>query len=82
MAKVYLIHTGPILYTSSEDANMDAVKLTLPIFIRLLEYAKEDAKTDMDLHFVAEYVARHGEEKPLTMKDYTKIIEYVNKGGA
>lgn len=66
---------------NSEDANMDAVKLTLPIFIRLLEFAREDAKTDMDLHFVAEYVARHAEEKPLTMKDYNKIMEYVSKGG-
>jgi hypothetical protein len=61
---------------------MDAIKLTLPIFIRLLEYAKEDAKTDMDLHFIAEYVAKNAEDKPLTMKDYDKVIAYVDKGGA
>jgi len=60
---------------------MDAIKLTLPIFIRLLEYAKEDAKTDMDLHFIAEYVSCHAEDKPLTMKDYAKVIAYVEKRG-
>ena len=53
---------------------MDAVKLTLPILIRLLEYAKEDAKTDLDLHFVAEYIAEAAEERALTMKDYYKVI--------
>jgi len=58
---------------------MDAVKLTLPILIRLLEYAKEDAKTDLDLHFVAEYIAEAAEERALTMKDYYKVIEYVEK---
>lgn len=32
----------------------DIIKLDVPLFIRLLEYAREDAKTDMDLHDVAE----------------------------
>jgi hypothetical protein len=32
----------------------DKVTLDIPLFIRLLEYAREDAKTDMDLHNVDE----------------------------
>ena len=32
----------------------DVIKLDVPLFIRLLEYAREDAKDDMDLHRVAE----------------------------
>ena len=32
----------------------DTIKLDIPLFIRLLEYAREDAKDDMDLHRVAE----------------------------
>jgi len=36
----------------------DTIKLDVPLFIRLLEYAREDAKDDMDLHRVAENAKR------------------------
>lgn len=39
-----------------EDEEKEQVVMTTPLFIRLLEYAREDAKTDMDLHKVAENV--------------------------
>lgn len=43
--------------------------------IRLLEYAKEDAKTDMDLHKVAENAVKlSSESKTLKMVDYNKLI--------
>jgi len=32
----------------------DTIKLDVPLFIRLLEYAREDASGDIDLHKVAE----------------------------
>jgi hypothetical protein len=32
----------------------DVIKVDVPLFLRLLEYAREDAKDDMDLHRVAE----------------------------
>jgi hypothetical protein len=57
---------------------MDSIKLTLPLFIRLLEYAREDAKEDLSLHFVAEYAAKQGGDTALTMKDYKSILEYVS----
>jgi hypothetical protein len=52
-----------------------AVAMSVPLFIRLLEFAREDAHSDLDLHFVAENVVRLGEAKShLTMKDYDDIV--------
>lgn len=53
----------------------DLVTFDIPLFIRLLEYAKEDAKTDMDLHSVAEKAITLSKEKEsLTMADYEALI--------
>ena len=53
----------------------DTITLDIPLFIRLLEYAKEDAKTDMDLHKVAENaVELSSTSKTLKMSDYDKLI--------
>lgn len=54
---------------------VDAVTIDIPLFVRLLEYAKEDAKTDMDLHFVAEKAIALGKTKsPLSMSDYASLL--------
>jgi hypothetical protein len=53
----------------------DTIKVDVPLFIRLLEYAREDAKTDMDLHNVAENIIDLSEEgEALTMDDYNAIV--------
>lgn len=53
----------------------DKITVDVPLFIRLLEYAREDAKTDMDLHDVAEKTIKLSETgKTLTMADYNKIV--------
>ena len=53
----------------------DTIKLDVPLFIRLLEYAREDAQTDMDLHNVAEKAISLSETgKTLTMSDYEMIV--------
>ena len=53
----------------------DKVILDIPLFIRLLEYAREDAKTDMDLHNVAEKAIAASETgKTLTMADYDGLV--------
>ena len=53
----------------------DKVTLDIPLFIRLLEYAREDAKTDMDLHNVAEKAIAASETgKTLTMTDYDGLV--------
>jgi hypothetical protein len=53
----------------------DIITVDVPLFIRLLEYAREDAKTDMDLHDVAEnIISLSMSGKTLTMDDYNVII--------
>lgn len=45
------------------------------LFLRLMEYAKEDAKTDLDLHYVAERLSKVSRNKGCaTMKDYEFIV--------
>ena len=54
----------------------DKLTLDVPLFIRLLEYAKEDAKTDMDLHTATEKALTLSETgKTLTMADYDTIVK-------
>ena len=54
----------------------DKLTIDVPLFIRLLEYAKEDAKTDMDLHKATENALALSETgKTLTMDDYDTIVK-------
>ena len=54
----------------------DKITVDVPLFIRLLEYAREDAKTDMDLHNVAENILALSETgKTLTMTQYEEIVK-------
>jgi hypothetical protein len=54
---------------------LDTIKVDVPLFIRLLEYAREDAKTDMDLHDLTENITKlSGSGKTLTMKEYDQIV--------
>jgi hypothetical protein len=53
----------------------DTIKLNVPLFIRLLEYAREDAKDDMDLHDITEnIISLSTSGKTLTMDDYDVIL--------
>ena len=66
----------------AEDTNVvplanpkDTVSLDIPLLIRLLEYAREDAQTDVDLHNVAERLinlSRSG--KTLNMSNYGTVV--------
>ena len=58
-------------HDNSKD--MDTITLDVPLFIRLLEYAREDAKDDMALHTLTENALKLG-NKTLTMDDYEQII--------
>jgi hypothetical protein len=54
----------------------DKITVDVPLFIRLLEYAREDAKTDMDLHKVTENILALSEEGSiLTMDQYNEIVK-------
>jgi hypothetical protein len=52
---------------------MDVVVFDIPLLIRMLEYAREDAKTDMDLHKVVEKLIHIRKKGVLTMKDYNFV---------
>ena len=62
--------------TKAEVENpVDSVKLDIPLLIRIMEYAREDAKTDLDLHDIAERlisISRSG--NTLSMRDYDRIV--------
>lgn len=60
---------------------MDIVQLDVPLFIRLLELAREDIKQDADLHDVAEAVIAMSKRGPLTMAAYDQIVGFMNKQG-
>ena len=71
--------TGKTLYqkVTSEEVEEDAVDtvtLDVPLMIRMLEYAREDAKDDMDLHDVAERMIAMAKDGPLSMDDYDSIV--------
>jgi hypothetical protein len=54
---------------------VDTITLDVPLFIRLLEYAREDAQTDMDLHNVADKAIKLSlDGSVLTMKNYNQLI--------
>jgi 5'-3' exonuclease len=49
--------------------------MDVPLLIRMMEYAKEDAETDMDLHAAAEnMIELSKEDRTLNMDDYNTII--------
>lgn len=61
---------------SKEKDIVDTITMDVPLFIRMLEYAKEDAKDDMVLHNITEKANKLGKEQGiLTMDDYNNIIE-------
>ena len=58
-----------------EEDVIDTVTLDVPLFIRLLEFAKEDAADDMALHDVAEKtIALNKQKGILSMEDYDALV--------
>lgn len=54
----------------------DVVHLDVPLFIRLLEFAREDAQADADLHFLADNAIRlSAEGQVLNMEHYNDLIK-------
>jgi hypothetical protein len=56
------------------ENDKDVIKLTVPLAIKLLEFAREEAESDLDLHFIAENLvelSKRGEV--IDMKDFKRI---------
>jgi hypothetical protein len=57
-----------------EDA-VDTITMDIPLFLRMLEYSREDASQDMDLHDVTEKANVLSKERGiLSMEDYEEIV--------
>lgn len=72
VGEVYL--DVPYMYEDESEDPIDLVTLDIPLLIRMLEYAREDAKTDMDLHNVVDTMIELSKEGTLTMDNYNKIV--------
>jgi hypothetical protein len=67
---------GPgIMSSVAEDNAPDAITVDVPLMIRLMEYAREDASTDMDLHNIAEkLIELSADGRTLSMDDYESVV--------
>ena len=73
----------PIVEDQSIPNPMDKVTMDIPLLLRIMEYSKEDAKTDMDLHRVVEkLVELSGSGQTLNMNHYNDIVNDVHEGDA
>jgi len=57
---------------------IDAIMISVPLMIRCMEYAREDAKSDLDLHLAMErmlQVAKTKGSRPLDSNDYRRIFK-------
>jgi phenylalanyl-tRNA synthetase alpha subunit len=58
-----------------EKNPIDTVRMDIPLLIRVMEFAKEDAKTDMELHAAAEnMIELSKKDRVLNMDDYNSIV--------
>lgn len=64
-----------------EDTNPeDVVKMDVPFLIRAMEFAKEDAKSDLDLHSATEKMIKRSKTgEVLKMDDYDSIFAQANE---
>lgn len=68
-------------YPNNRGLSMDTIQLDVPLFIRLLELAREDVKQDADLHDVAEIVTKLSQHGPVTMANYNEIVKFMKDQG-
>lgn len=74
-AKADKITLMPLNLDEGDENQVDSISVDVPLLIRLLEYAREDAKTDMDLHSVAEKLIAFSQSgDTLTMANYNAIV--------
>jgi hypothetical protein len=59
----------------------DVVHLDVPLFIRLIELAREEVKQDADLHDIAEKVISISQQRVATMADYDSIVSFMKSQG-
>ena len=66
---------GEHIRESVETDEVDKVTMDVPFLIRMLEYAREDAKDDMDLHDATERMIALSKNGPLSMENYDDVVQ-------
>jgi hypothetical protein len=60
---------------AKEEDKVDTITMDVPLFLRMLEYSREDAAQDVDLHDITEKAISLNKEKDiLSMEDYDAIV--------
>ena len=70
----YKPSTPAVKFKEEEVSKTDTLTIDIPMFIRLMEYAREDAKTDMDLHNVTTNLLKI-KDKTISMADYDQVVQ-------
>jgi hypothetical protein len=74
LKKVQEFFSKPMGEVKQEDPT-DIIAMDVPLFIRMLEYAREDAEQDVDLHNVAERAIEAVKLRGLlSMEDYNDLV--------
>ena len=74
-ALLALDYVEPTIREAKKEDKVDTITMDIPLFLRMLEYSREDASQDMDLHDVTEKAISLGKERGiLQMDDYDEII--------
>ena len=53
---------------------VESIRMDIELFIRVMEYAHEDAKTDQEIHQLTERAAAMSRDRILTMEDYESLV--------
>jgi hypothetical protein len=61
-------YESPVNEAKSED-KVDTITMDIPLFLRMLEYSREDAEQDLDLHDVTEKANKLGKERGILHGD-------------
>jgi hypothetical protein len=61
---------------------MDIIKTDVPVFLRLLELAREDVKQDADLHDITQKLIELSQDHVVTMADYNDIVGFMKTQGS
>jgi hypothetical protein len=61
---------------------MDIIKTDVPVFLRLLELAREDVKQDADLHDITQKLIEISQDRVVTMADYNDIVGFMKRQGS
>ena len=63
-----------------DNVSEDIISMNAPTYLRSLEFAREDAKEDVDLHKVTENAVALSKEHPIRMKEYDELVKLENGG--